>query len=137
MDSERTARERRSSESAEAREQRLARDRAQQCERRASETAETRERRLARNSALQKVQKPGSSGWQGTELDSENAVLRRLRKHVTVGYSEGQRTALFIKFRGPGAAVGKAQSSTARASCFGDNSCVACNIQLCHPRTQG
>ena len=48
MDSERTVRECRSSESGEAREQRLARDRARQRERRASETAETRERRLAR-----------------------------------------------------------------------------------------
>ena len=42
MDSERTVRERRSSESAEAREQQLARDRARQRERHASETAETR-----------------------------------------------------------------------------------------------
>ena len=75
MDSERTVHECRSSESGEAREQRLARDRARQRERRASETAETRERRLAR--------------------DREGA-----------------------KCRGPGAAVGKAQSSTVRASCF-------------------
>ena len=49
MDSERTVRERRSSESAEAREQRLARDRARQRERHASETAETCEHRLARD----------------------------------------------------------------------------------------
>ena len=70
MDSERTVREYRSrSESGEAREQRLARDRARQRERRTSETAETRERRLARDRERCKVQRPGSSGWQGTELD--------------------------------------------------------------------
>ena len=85
MDSERTVRECRSSESAEAREQRLARDRARQRERRASETAETRDRRLARDRERCKVQRPGRSGWQGAELDSESVELLRLRKHVTVG----------------------------------------------------
>ena len=35
--------------------------------------------------ALRKAERPGSSGWQGTELDSESVVLRRLRKLVSVG----------------------------------------------------
>ena len=89
MNSKRNVRECRSSESGEAREQRLVRDRARQRERRASETSETRERRLARDRERCKVQRPGSSGWQGTELDSESVVLLRLWKHA----SEGERTA--------------------------------------------
>ena len=75
-----TARRRRASESTEARERRLERDRARRRQRLASETAEERERRLSQRRARDRARRAGrSSPASETRLEQRRSAERRRR----------------------------------------------------------
>ena len=75
-----TARRRRASESTEARERRLERERARRRQRLASETAEERERRLSQRRARDRVRRAGrSSPASETRLEQRRSAERRRR----------------------------------------------------------